>query len=579
MLLDERTNYSELNRDDLIFAQQWDRRLVVAGGAGIYAYDIDLHHWERLFDQSVTVALAMPDDAGFYFAHPGGAGRITADGQIQRWELAGDQIIRLLFGRDTNEVLALSGNGNLLALGANKAPDTIFRTGSTAFDPASFTLAADLGEQVFLLGPAGVLLHDLATRSYRDIPATSLPDWMQRQDLRAYRAGDHVYFLAGASANLEIYPVSTADLANPTVYTDTMQVIAPLTLPGPAQRLWDWPGAGLGLIDAEGSVYAVSPTGITRRTGEPRAGLDRETLLDVATQKDNLVVATNAGVRYYDAAARGWVAGADPGQRIEELGVLGDRLLGRSDRNELLQIVDPPQPLIGEREGTQIGDGDLNDARLVGSELYLAGAGRVERYQTDQRRITQRWQFGTTGPVRIRGLINGEPLVQSGEAAYLGDAPIDPAAGPIVALAADSTTIWTTRRAEAQPYLKGYPIGGPLSGSGARCFFRNPWTPAPATRVEDARRLPDGTLAVATDAGLMFYAPQARSWLCRRWPSWGGWRAALSAWRSFGGGRAARRCLQRHADPARLDHAARLLLDRQRGAGRIANRGAGRRLR
>ena len=81
----------------------------------------------------------------------------------------------------------------------------------------------------------------------------------------------------------------------------------------PARATWDWQSLGLGLIDAEGSVYAVGPGGLARRTGEPRTSLDRETILDVTDQGDKLVVATDAGVRYYSGTERGWVAGPDPG--------------------------------------------------------------------------------------------------------------------------------------------------------------------------------------------------------------------------------------------------------------------------
>lgn len=512
VLFDEHTVYANLNSENLVFAQQWGRRLVVAGAAGIFAYNMDLHTWERLFDKEVRLALAQPDGQGFYFVHPGGAGQLDSSGYSHFWKLDGDQMIRLLFGRDSREVLALTGNGNLLALGSSETPDVLYRAEATHFDPTKFTLAADLGDTTFFLGPEGVLLHNLATRTYLDIPTASLPPWMQQPGLRAYRAGNDVYFVRDQALSMQIYPVSAQALANPAVYTDTMRAISSLELHGPAQRVWDWNSAGLGVIDAEGSVYAVTPKGVDRRTGKAQSDLDTAALLDVTAQNDNLVVATSAGVRYYGAAERGWIDGPSPQQRIVELGVLGNQLLGRSDHNELLQIANSSQLLIGSQEGSQIPDSDLSDSRLTGSDLYLAGGGVAELYNLDQRRISKRWKIAAQGPLRIRGVINSVPLIQSADAAFLGDQAIDPAAGPVVNLADDGTTIWTTRRAEDHLYLKGYASTGPFDGNTSTCSFRNPWTPTPATRVVDARRLPNGSLAVATDAGLMFYAPASRSW-------------------------------------------------------------------
>ena len=519
VLLDEQAVYGELDRESLIFAQQWGRRLAVAGATGIYTYDLDLHRWDRRFDQEVTVALALPDDTGFYFAHPGGAGLITPAGDTRSWTLAGDRIIRLLFGRDMGEVLALTGNGNLLALGAGDTPAVLYQAGATTLDPARFATAADLGTLVLLHGPEGVLLHSPTARTYTDIPAASLPDWLQQEGLQALRGGDQLFFLDQEPPQLQIYAAAARDFANPVLYTDTLRTLTPITVSGPARATWDWQSLGLGLIDAEGSVYAVGPGGLARHTGEPRTSLDRETILDVTDQGDKLVVATDAGVRYYSGTERGWVAGPDPGQRIEELGVLGGELLGRGEQGELIAILDPAQPRIGGPDGSQIADADLSDTRQIGGDLFLAGAGVVERYSRDGRRITQRWRLAGSGSVRLRGLIDSQPLAQLGDQAFLGEQPINPAAGPVLALGADANTIWTTRSAEGGPYLKGYPIGGGFSGG--RCFFRTPATPA-GTQVLDARRLPDGTVAASTDAGLMFYAPQHRSW----YPAAGGFGGA-----------------------------------------------------
>lgn len=510
-LLEERARYADLSLSNLIFAQQWGGFLVVAGRGGIFRYDPQTHTWERRFDQDVTVALGLPEGDGFFFAYPGGVGRLRGDA-IDRWEIAGEQALRLTFGRDSSEVLALTDKGNLFAAGPTAQATVVFRTAGTSLDPARLRTAVSLGDQVLLIGPEGALLHNVVQRSYTDIPPRQLPDWMRQDDLRAYRAGGYVYFFTREGDGLSVYPTAAGDLEQPSTYTTTVRTVSPFLLDDEPRRVWGWTGIGLGMIGEDGSVFAVTPSGITRRTGPPLPNQGSPTINDVTAVGDTLVAATSGGLRYYDGTSRAWVAGPDPAETIVELDRFQSQILGRSDQGVLLAIDSASRSLIGATDGSRISDLDLSDARIHDGQLYLAGAGQVERYSLAERRITQRWDLPFSGPVQIKALVGGEPLVLGGEQAALGDQLIDPGAGPVVSLSADDTTIWTVRRDSANLYLKGYPGGGPLNGNGARCFFRNPWTPRAAGRIDDARELSSGTLALTTDAGLMFYLPQARSW-------------------------------------------------------------------
>jgi hypothetical protein len=510
-LVDEQSVYADLNLTDLIFAQQWAQQLVVAGAHGIFSYDPQRHSWKQLFDKPVHATLPLPGGDGFYFAFPGGAARIQGD-QIRTWPVADDQVERLLFGRDADEVLGLTRAGNLLSFGDAEQPTALFQAGRTSFDPEQFTSAVDLGGAVFFLGPEGVLLHTLDSRRYTDIPLSTLPMWMRQPNIQIHRADDYVYFLIPEGTDLSIYPVSVQDLIDSSTYAAGLRAIKPQTIRGPVQRIWSWPGFGIGVIDGEGSVQSVSPTGVARQIGQPLTALDGATLLDVAQQAQTLLLATNAGVRWYDADTRAWVQGPRPNQPIVEVNFYQGQALGRTDQGELLTIADPSATLIGTQAPSQIGDQSLSDARQVGDDIYMAGAGRIERYSQTERRIAQHWSLPATDAVRLKGVIGANPLALSGGRATLGEQAIDQPAGTVADVMATAGTIWTIRSAESHQYLKGYPAGNPFNNQGARCFFRTPVTPRPVSRVDDARALPNGAIAVATDAGLMFYVPQARSW-------------------------------------------------------------------
>lgn len=508
--VNERAIYDNLSLSDIIFAQQWQNRLVVAGRGGIFAYDPTSHAWSRLHGdevEDVTVTLALPNGDGFYFAYPNGIGRIQGD-SFKTWALPSEKVRRLAFGRDTDEVLALTEAGHLFAAGSGDQVISVYRSGSTALDPSRLTAAVDLGAKVLLVGPDGALLHDIVARTYTDIPPQQLPDWMRQEGARAYTSGDHTYFVSEQNTQLTIYPVAIQDLSNPSTYTDTIRLAKPETLNGPAQRVWSWPGQGLGLIAGDGSVYSVAPGNVIRHTGNPKTTLDSATFRDVTATNDALVVTTNTGLRFYSNTTRDWTPGPTVQSPIAELDTFQGRLLGRTDTGELQALSDPITSLIGGESSSQISDQLLTDARSSDGQMYLAGNGMVERYNPQARQIAERWKVALSGRLQIKAVINGQPLVFDGTQVALGSQILDAGAGPAVSVATSSDRIWTVRRGPANLYLKSYS----LAGDAASCLFRAPWTPQPATRIDDARALPDGSLAVTTDAGLMFYVPGARSW-------------------------------------------------------------------
>ncbi len=511
-MLDERTLYQDLDLSHLTYAQQWNNELAAAGADGLYTYDLHLHAWTQRFAQPVGPhALPASDGHGFYFiyGHNGDGVGFFQDDHVRTWSIAGGGVRQIIYGGDGVTVLALTDHGDLYALTPAGPAHAVYTAQSTAFDPARFSVALDLGGDVFFLGSQGVLLQNPATGAYRDISASSLPNWLTTAGVQAYRSGDQAYFIVnGSGAASSVYVASVRDLGTPGFYAGALQNLSPTALTGPLRRVWVWSGVGIGVIDGQGSLVAVGPQGAAPQTGPPAPGLDGVALQDVASSGAVLTFASSKGLLYYDQQTRRWGTGPTTNERIRELDAYKGQMLGLSDHKELVAVADPETVLIGQRDGARVGNGTLSDARADGDDLYLAGGGWVDRYSESERRFTAHWRLGGSSAVRMRAIVNGNPLSLSNQVAYLGGQSIDQRAGPVLSLSATSDGIWTLRREAGHLYLKGYS----LDLSSSRCFFLTPRTPAAATRIEDARALPDGNLAVLTNAGLYFYSPAARSW-------------------------------------------------------------------
>ncbi|MCC7368095.1 MAG: hypothetical protein IT306_06725 [Chloroflexi bacterium] len=510
----ERRLYPELSLTGLSFAQYAGNTLAVAGQRGVYAYDAQRHAWEQIATDPILATLPLPDGSGFYFAFAGGAGLFQEVDQ-DRWSVGDERIVRLAPGAP-NEALALTERGNVYSLLRNADARLVYAGTGTHLAPELLRTGFAVGTTVVLFGPDGALLHDVARRRYEDVPAANLPDWLKQPGLRFVSASDRLYAILPSATSTAVFTLDGARLADGSYYSGDLRqaqpVVAPASLPDADARTWVWPDQTLGLLATDGSVYRVTSAAVQRLTGAAVPALDRARLLDVADEDGGLIAATDAGLRRYSATRREW---SDTfrilGKEIVEFARPAGRLLGRTADNLLVQEGGQgvnAAVLIGE-SGFTIGDGGLSDALLRGNDLFLGGQGRVERYDLPTRRVGDRWTLAGNEPVAIRALLDGRPLSLTGGQAFLADRPLDPDGGTVRSLSTTAGQIVAVRERDSHPYLKLYEIANVAA---ARCFFRAPAAEG-ATRVTDARGFSDGTVAVATDAGLRFYSSAARSWL------------------------------------------------------------------
>ncbi len=527
-LVDEQNIYPELTPGDLFFAQYWDHRLLTAGHKGVFSYDTKLHSWQRHFKGTVLAALTLPGKDGFYYGYTGGIGALVKNRHVP-WETTGQKktdqksitwplpdptarIEKLRLGRrgsDRDEILGITRSGKVFAV-ENGKPAQVFGEGHTSLKTGDFHSAFDFGDSVLFVGEDGAMVHNIVTRSYKDVPSASLPEWLLRPGVQILASGDNAYVASPKDGDTEIYQVPTS-----MVTAGVIKAVKLLELiRGPVGKLRDWAGRGMVMIAGahDGRVLRFDPALEVLIGGDP-SGFTSD-MLDVAPYKNGLMAATSIGLRYYDYQARSWTDhGSPPGSVPVETTEFNGPLLTVTADGRLFKWDEDKRytPLIGVQHGFDIRDSQLSDVREKDGKLYLAGGGKVYLYDPDSRQINGRWELPGTGSVAIKGFIGTEPLALCDNRATVGKRIIDPAAGAVINLSRDSNYIWTVRQLKGERFLKRYPVTLPSLTSG-ESFFRGAGAGKDAAKIHDAVSLTGGNIAALTDDGLRFYSTDARSW-------------------------------------------------------------------
>jgi hypothetical protein len=532
-MVDERNIYPYLNTGDLYFAQYWGDRLLVAGKDGVFSYDPKFHSWECHFKGSVLSTLTLPDGKGFYFGYTGGMGVAAIDDyepwrnpdkKSKCWQVsdAAARIKKIRIGRQ-NEVVGLAESGKVFAIDKNKdKARKIFEGGRTMFDPSNFRAVFGFGNTntVLFIGDEGALVHDIAARTYKDIPSALLPEWLRRSDwqrLQFVTSGDNTYAASPLGARTAIYQIPTSAVTaadfRAAVRIDTK------TISGTIGRLRNWGDHGVVVIaGGEGKNGRVLRFQSQEEPliGAPLDDLDPEALLDVISFDNGLMAATSHGLRKYDYHSRKWVnVGVPPGTFPIEVANFNGQLLIVTANGKLMKFVDRNNftTLVGGERGFDIQNIELSDVMEKNGKLYLAGSGKIYLYDPDKRQIIRSWELPVKGEVTLKGFIGEEPLALCANTATFGNRAIDVDAGPVINLFVDAHSIWMVRIEDGQKYLKHYPIDV-RSASTVKCFFRRSGAGKGVTQILDAVSLPskNDLIAAATNMGVRFYSAEARSW-------------------------------------------------------------------
>jgi hypothetical protein len=523
MLIDERNIYPELALERLYFAAQQGDILFLGGEAGLFSYNTRYHRWQQ-YKASTLRATLRPQSADFFYAAFANGDVVRFQkGQIaQSWSLPTQGLQHLVQGQG-KEVLALAPLEAIWTLKSNGSHKALYHATATKLNPHHFASAVLLGkEQVLFTGPEGGLLHNVYSRTFRDI--SQLPSWLQQDSTKLITSGKKVYALTNYGGNLQVSVGKKSDWLQDN-FEQTTQLSAPSLLSAPVQNLRKWNDDGeISLIGGNGSVWRINAsdeeTPFQPMTGPAISHLDAN---DVALAQKYLLVATNHGLRRYDLQTRHWSEwlGRDiDGGHVRELAYWKGKFFINTGTKRLALLNDTkPALVIGDdvnRLGFNFGDSGLSDAMQDG-HMYLAGQGWVNRYDPHTRRIDKRWSLKGNGHVDLIEIQNGQPLALNNGTAYLGSKPIDPSAGRVHNLFSGGKTIWTVRENSHSRYLKAYREDEDKEEDKeqkykAHCLMQNHEISGQNLKVTDARELQSGWFAVSTTQGLKFYSQTARSW-------------------------------------------------------------------
>ncbi|MCP4216940.1 MAG: hypothetical protein GY765_19985 [bacterium] len=541
-LIDEQNIFPSLKSTDFHFAQYWENRLILAGKKGVFSYNTTTHNWTQVFKKPVLCTRPHLDACGFFFGFNGGVGHI-AKGYSEPWDpakstktwitkLPGQRIVKLR-GNTNDEALALNSVGKVFAITNGKAV-TAFKRDSTKLKPTEFFGAFSFGPNVLLTSAKGAMVHNVETRTYKDIASASLPKWLTNPDLNLVTSGEITYVAIPKGDRTSVFQLPTESVAR----GDFKNAGFVIDVPGKLRVLRDWDNRGVVAVIGDSiddaRVYRFSP-GVQYLTGPPLTSSallgelgNQPRILDVAASTTGLMVASDVGLLHYNYKNRSWMK-FNLNVPPRELTVFKNQLLVISTSGQLLKM-SPKQkatPLMGGLEtdktkSTKPGGRSytgvnrtprfqLSDVVERSGNLYLAGNGTVRFYDSRERAVSKSWDLPGSGSVKLIDIIEGKPLALSNSRATLGKKIIDAHAGPVVTISTDKRFIWTVRILDGRKYLKRYPRNIPTFAQG-KSFFRNPGAGRGVDKIMDAVVLQNKLIAVATNKGLRFYSPEARSW-------------------------------------------------------------------
>lgn len=478
-------------------------RFVVAGSAGIQAYDPQTRSWQTLASGEVQADWVDADGTRLVVAI--GRQVITVEGgTITRTQEVEEPLgqIALVGG----QILGLDGAGRVLDL-TPAEPRVLIPVDPPPPAGTRFDTAAARGDLLVALGPNGLLLHDVRQRRLAFQPASALPPEVAVIRDPRLLATDAAIWLVDQRNGTVLTMAPTGDW--PAMQADFAPVVWPQPPALPLASAQAGP-SGLVLTDNTGAVWAAAPqaTVLTPQQGAPLSGTVRPVAVADAGDGDGLLLTDGQSIWVYTLGDRSWSGPFESGleEEITDIMQAPDALLALTESGRVWRIGDNQtwEPLFGGKIGAALGLSDVTDARQDGGSLLFGGNGLVARYSPTDRAFMDAFTGGA-GDVRIVGGDGTRPL-------WLSDGILR-RAGQTVS-AGDVTVRGAWSGPEGPVLLEAPAGGGPLHLRNLQsdlCLFRG--NSPPAGTVDDARLLPDGRLVVLASGQLSAFSPDLRRWL------------------------------------------------------------------
>lgn len=195
-------------RVDIAVAQAG--RFVVAGPAGVYAYDPVLRAWRTLSPDAVTAHWAAADGARLVLASGDSVLTVTGAAPTRTQTVAAP--IRQIAGAE-GRVIGLDTEGRVIDLTLAEA--SVLIPADPGPPVAQFRIGAAQGDVLLALGSGGLLIHDARARRYAFQPAQDVPAAiLQAREPRLYGADSGLWHVDHATGMIHKITLS-GTLARP----------------------------------------------------------------------------------------------------------------------------------------------------------------------------------------------------------------------------------------------------------------------------------------------------------------------------------------------------------------------------
>jgi hypothetical protein len=505
-------------------------RLVTVGDAGIHVYTPDLRNWTTLVSGAVSAVAETFDGRLLYVAIPGKIVAVRDASIAADWKLTSTTIDRIL-PTVSSGVLAVTEDQHTLRLIKGQKPLTIWNASRSEADLRHVQAAAMLGSEALLKHRNGVVLHDIKTRKYKDIPNADIPAALTTRRVSLYPAGSASLWAVQADGRLDIIQRGSDDPGSRALKSfgvDTSGTFRRFSPFGPDTFAGgSFKRGAFGILDGIGPVhYSVKNTTINPDIligGPTPAGARHPVAVDV-TPNGSVLVADERQFWTYSFSTRDWI-GPHPlhlgrqqtvdffynGKGVTASGSGGSLVVATNFQNQF-------ETWMGHGPRLPFAASELDDAIRDGlGRLILAGGKKIVAYDPSVRSIVQSWSSPGQGASKIRlaGTHRGQPVGLQGGRGFFGNTGLNQPGASVLEVSMDGRSIVTVQERDGVRFLAIFNLQNKDINSDVRCYFSDPTPNNPSLR--DVVSMTDDRAAVLTRSGVALYHSRERRWNATDW--------------------------------------------------------------
>ena len=509
-------------------------RLVTVGDAGIHVYTPDLRNWETLVSGAVSAVAETFDGRLLYAAIPGRVVAVRDASIATDWNLSSTPIDKIL-PTLSSDVLAVTQDQHTLRLIEGQKPLTIWNAPRSEADLHHVQAAAMLGSEALLKHRNGVVLHDITTRKYEDIPDADIPAALTAPRVSLYPAGSASLWAVQPDGRIDIIQRGPDDPGSRALQSfgvdtnGTIRRFSPFgsdTFAGGSVKR-----GAFGILEGTGPVhYSVKNTTITSDIligGPTPTGARQPVAVDV-TPDGSVLVADERQFWAYNFSTRDW-SGPHPlhldGQQAVDFFFNGNGVTASGSGGTLVvatNFQNKFETWMGHGPRLPFAASDLDDAiRDKTGRLILAGGKTIIAYDPTVRSIVQSWSLPgqEARKIHLVGTYMGQPVGLQGRRGFFGNTGLNQPGASVLEISMDGQSIVTVQERDGVRFLAIFNLRDDNINRGVRCYFSEPTPTSPDLR--DVVRLTDDRAAVLNGSDVALYNSRERRWSATDWTGLG----------------------------------------------------------